>query len=58
MTRIKVEKSEPLMNELKAFVQSIASNKNPPVTGADGLEALDIAQKFIESSKTNKVIAV
>ena len=54
--KIGIKKSEPLKNELEAFIDCIKKNKEPPVTGKDGLEALEIAQNFLESSKKNKVI--
>ncbi len=53
---IKVKKSEPLRNELESFANCIIKNKKPEVTGKDGLEALEIAHKFIESAKQNKVV--
>lgn len=56
MVKIKIENKEPLKNELEAFTEAIAKGKQPPVTGKDGMEALQIAQKFIESSKKNKVV--
>lgn len=56
--QIKVRHQEPLKNELEAFAESILKNKSVPVTGEDGLDALHIAQKFIESSKKNKVIVL
>lgn len=58
MTKIKIENREPLKNELEAFVESIIKNKQPPVTGKDGLDALRIAQKFMYSSKKNKVVTL
>lgn len=56
--KIKIKYKEPLKNELKAFTESILRNKKVPVTGKDGLDALYIAQKFIDSSKKNKVVAL
>ena len=56
MTKIKIDSAEPLKNELEAFTQSIMKNKKVPVTCRDGLDALHIAQKFIESAKKNKVV--
>ena len=56
--KIGIKKSEPLKNELEAFIDCIKKNKEPPVTGRDGLEALEIAQKFLESSKNNKVVSM
>ena len=54
--RIKIKNAEPLKNELEAFADSIMNGKNIPVSGKEGLEALRIAQKFVESSKRNEVI--
>jgi len=53
---LKIKKSEPLRNELESFIKCVQKNTMPEVTGQDGLEALKIAQKFIESSKSNKVV--
>lgn len=53
---IKIESAEPLKNELNAFADSIMKNKKVPVTGREGMDALRIAQKFVESSKKNEVI--
>ncbi|MBI2523090.1 Gfo/Idh/MocA family oxidoreductase [Candidatus Woesearchaeota archaeon] len=54
--KIEIKKSEPLKNELEAFVECIKKNKEPPVRGEDGLETLKIAQKFLESSRKNEVM--
>lgn len=54
--RIKIENAEPLKNELNAFADLIIKNKKVPVSGREGLDALRIAQKFIESSKRNEVM--
>ena len=56
--KIDVKTSEPLRNELVEFISSIKNNKSPIASGKDGLEALDIAQKFIESSKNGKSISM
>jgi len=56
MEEIKIEKEEPLKIELNAFINCIKNNKEPLVTGNDGMEALGIAEKFKQSSKKNKVI--
>jgi len=57
-TKIKIINSEPLKNELISFVDCIRKNKEPLVTGQDGLEALDIAQKLKQSAKENRVISI
>lgn len=56
--KIKIEKSEPLKNELKAFIQCIRENKKPIITGEEALDVLYIAQKFLESAQRNEVIAL
>ncbi len=55
---IKIEKKEPLRNELEAFISCIKKDEKPPVTGWDGLESLNVALKFLESARTNEVVDV
>jgi UDP-N-acetylglucosamine 3-dehydrogenase len=55
---IKINKKEPLLCELESFAESIRKNKTPLVTGEDGLKALIIAEKAVESLKNNKVIKI
>jgi predicted dehydrogenase len=40
---VPVEKSEPLKVELNAFLDSVATRSEPPVTGEEGLAALEVA---------------
>tara|TARA_Y100000310_G_C20557110_1_gene751119 strand:- start:204 stop:1190 length:987 start_codon:yes stop_codon:yes gene_type:complete len=54
--KIDINNKEPLKIELTEFINCISNNTDPMVSGSDGLNALNIAQKFLESSKTNKVI--
>lgn len=56
--KIEVVKSEPLKNELVAFIDCIKNNKEPHVTGEDGMEALYIAQRFLESAKKKATIVL
>jgi UDP-N-acetylglucosamine 3-dehydrogenase len=56
--KIKIERKEPLKNELESFIDCIKNNTKPPVTGNDGIEALKIAHKFLESSKSNEVVTL
>ena len=58
MSKIKIKNQEPLANELQAFITSILKNNLPPVTGKEGLEALNIAHKFIDSSKKKMVVVL
>ena len=54
-SKIEIKSKEPLKNELEAFAECVISNKEPQVTGTDGLNAIKIAQKFMDSSKNNRV---
>jgi len=49
---------EPLMIELKEFVQSIIEDRDPLVTGKDGLRALEIAEAAIKSAHMNRVVKI
>ena len=42
---------EPLMNELKSFIESVKSKKSPLITGVDGLNTIKIAEAAINSAK-------
>ena len=45
---------EPLKIELKHFIECVKEEKTPKVTGYDGIKALKIAEKAIESSQNGK----
>ena len=44
---VPVEKSEPLKLEVEAFLASVAARTPPPVTGEDGLAALEAALEIL-----------
>lgn len=46
---LRVPQDEPLKLELEAFVNAITNDTEPPVTGEDGLKALEIAVQCLES---------
>ncbi len=48
--------NEPLKEELKHFLRCIREKMEPKASGKDGLIALYIAEKMLESAKTGKVI--
>ncbi|MFH1052988.1 MAG: Gfo/Idh/MocA family oxidoreductase [Candidatus Woesearchaeota archaeon] len=56
MMKINIQKQEPLRLELESFIECIKENKDPKVTGEQGLLALELALKILESSKTKSVI--
>jgi len=43
----KVVDDNPLLTELNAFIHSVQTGERPPVTGEDGLAALEVALKII-----------
>jgi len=56
--KIKMDKKEPLMVELEAFIDCIKKNTEPMVTGQDGVEALKIAEKFKQSAKDKNAVVL
>ncbi len=49
---------EPLKIELKHFVECVLNNKEPMVTGTDGIKALKIAEAALKSAAEGRVIKV
>jgi UDP-N-acetylglucosamine 3-dehydrogenase len=56
MVRLRIDKTEPLRAELDRFVRSVRDEAPPLVSGEDGLAALSIARKLVESGIEGKVI--
>jgi len=54
--KAKIEKREPLKIELEHFIQCVMEGKKPLVSGEDGLHALKVAVKALESAKKDKVV--
>jgi len=50
------EWQEPLKLELKSFVDCIIGNKEPTITGIDGLKALRVAEAALKSAQLGRVI--
>lgn len=55
MTRFKVERKEPLRNEIESFLRAITEGTPPVVSGADGLAALAVVQQIVDAGKEAKV---
>lgn len=53
---IKIQRHEPLAAELTDFVSAVRDNRQPTVTGIDGLETLRLALDFVKSGKDSHVI--
>jgi UDP-N-acetylglucosamine 3-dehydrogenase len=58
MVRLKIEKREPLRIEIEAFVKAVLKDGEPAVRGEDGLTALALAQRLVESGQENRVITL
>lgn len=50
-----VDNSEPLQNELTAFIESVQNGTAPVVSGSDGLSALRLAQQVEENAFSAEV---
>lgn len=55
---IKIENKEPLKLELEEFISCIKEDREPQVTGEDGLKVLNIAMNMIKAAKEGKVITL
>ena len=56
MVRLRIDRKEPLRVELESFIRCIANDTTPVVSGADGLHALAVVQKIVESGEQNRAI--
>jgi predicted dehydrogenase len=48
-----VKEVNALKHELGLFVQSVLEGTEPPVTGRDGLQALEVAQEILKTISAN-----
>jgi predicted dehydrogenase len=51
MTKIQIDKKEPLRLEIESFLNSIKTDSQPHITGEDGLSALMFAHKILDAAK-------
>jgi UDP-N-acetylglucosamine 3-dehydrogenase len=58
MTRLPVEKKEPLRAELEAFVWSVAQGSPSPMPAEDALVAVEVAARLVESGRAGRVVQV
>jgi predicted dehydrogenase len=56
MTRLKVQKSEPLRLEYEDILTAIEHDSEPTVTGEDGLAVLRLAHQLLSATYAGKVI--
>lgn len=57
MVRYMVAKKEPLRAELEAFVAAVRDGTPVPVTGLDGLKALELAQSLVMSGLDHRTLS-
>jgi len=50
--------TESYLNEMQVFVDSIKNDKQPPVTGKDGLAAVEIGLAAMKSVKENRAVKI
>jgi predicted dehydrogenase len=55
VTEIDIPYKEPLKLELKSFISSLEQGKKSPVSGEDGLRALEIAIECMQRHKNARV---
>lgn len=56
MTRLKVQKAEPLRLEYEDVLAAVRSNTEPTVRGLDGLAVLHLAHQLIKATQSKEVI--
>ena len=56
MTRLKVQKVEPLRAEYEDIIAALAAGRSPTVTAADGLAVLQLAHWLIGSTHVGEVV--
>lgn len=53
MVKIHIDKREPLRAELESFVTAVAMDKEPVVSGQDGLAAIAVSELILESGRSH-----
>ncbi len=48
---VSVPYAEPLRLELEAFIDGLRNNAEPPISGEDGLKALEVAVRCFEQGR-------
>ena len=56
--RHNIKRKEPLVAELEAFVAAVAHDTKPLIDGEEGLRAVFLAQRLLESGRRHEVIQV
>ncbi|MFO7913159.1 MAG: hypothetical protein R6V15_13445, partial [Desulfotignum sp.] len=51
MTKFHINKKEPLLAELEHFIDCVENEKEPLISGEDGLKALELALEIINKAE-------
>ena len=54
--KYEIKRKEPLKAELESFVEAIREDKPPAISGEEGLRAVFLAQKLVESGLRHEVV--
>jgi UDP-N-acetylglucosamine 3-dehydrogenase len=58
MVRLRINKQEPLRLEIEAFVRAVIGGSEPVIGGEDGLWALRLAHRLVESGEQGRLILI
>jgi len=58
ITRYEVRKREPLVEELEQFVEAVRNQHPPLVTGQEGMRAVYLAEKLVQSGQQHQILNV
>lgn len=58
MTRLYIQKREPLRLEIESFIRTVLEDTQPQVSGQDGMVVLGVAQKLLESGHAHVPICL
>ena len=56
--RHNIKRKEPLVAELESFIEAIERNAEPLISGEEGLRAVVLAQRLLESGRKHEVVLV
>jgi predicted dehydrogenase len=51
---LQIDSHEPLAKELEAFIACVRDGRQPPVTGREGLEAIEVAEAVVRAVKAHR----
>ena len=58
ITKYEIRKREPLVEELESFVAAVSRGEEPLISGKDGMRAVYLAGKLVESGAKHEILQV